>query len=282
MPMPPRLANISSPSRLYSLCRLIQMRPGLSRRTLADYMQPSGLQKNQEAYKTVFNTANQLGLLKGVNQDQIYLSLDESDLVNPSAFRWAIMRKLDQEPEQVFMRFTAWYLQRGKAVYTEKPETLAQEFEREVNQGATEMNQFNATNINAWKTWIAFLGYGILHNSVLIPDVSVRLYDVLKEDKSMLRGQQITVKDFMAWLGKRCPELDGGEISRTNTGDGGFGHQRISIGLSAALRGLHNKKVLELLNINDAPDLWYLVRVDNHPIVERFTHIVLRGVEYEG
>jgi len=277
MPMPPRLANISTPSRLYALCRLIQIRPGLSRRTLADYLQPSGLQKNQEAFSSVFNTANQLGLLEGVNQDQICLFPDKSDLGNPSAFRQAIMRKLDEEPEQVFMRFTAWYLQRGKAVYTENSVTLAQEFEREVNQGAAEINQFNDTNITAWKTWAAFLGYGILHNSVLIPDASVRLYDVLKEDKSMPRGQPITVKDFMAWLGKRCPELDGGKTSRDNTGDGGYGHQRISIGLSAALRGLHNKQVLELLNINDAPDLWYLIRVDNHPIVERFTHIVLRG-----
>lgn len=281
MPMPRRLANTSTPSRLFALCRLIQMRPGLSRRTLADYMQPPGLQENQEAYKSVFNTANQLGLLEGVNQDQICVFLDKSDLENPSSFRQAIMRKLDQEPEQVFMRFTAWYLQRGTAVYTENSVTLAQEFEREVNQGATEINQFNDTNITAWRTWVAFLGYGTLHNSILIPDVSMRLHDVLKEDKSMLRGQQIAVKDFMDWLGKRCPELDGGDISRANTGDGGYDHQRISIALSAALRGLHNKQVLELFNINDAPDMWYLIRADNHPIVERFTHIVLRGGENE-
>ena len=91
-------ANAATPGKQYTIkiIFLMQINTNASRfkqKDITDYMQPSGLQK-PGGFNSIFNTANQLGLLEGVNQDQICLFLDKSDLENPSAFRQAIMRKL--------------------------------------------------------------------------------------------------------------------------------------------------------------------------------------------
>lgn len=268
MPFDIRLKGTQTPARLYALCRLVQYR-SMTRGELRDLLQPPGLRKDQAShvqFNEVLNLARQGELIED-ETGNVRLQMRADELASSENFRKAVVRRIVASPDHIFCRFTAWYLQRGFSVHTENSKTLMQEFDRELNQGK-DQNVYSDTNITAWRTWAAFLGYGFIHNQVLVPNTFVRLSDALEEDNSLERDKLLPIRQFVEWMNKHCPELDYGWVSMQNRGSAQWPAQHFSVGISAGLRALHDNGRIELSYSSDATDIWFLDSVAAHEIRE--------------
>ena len=269
MPFDIRLKGIQTPARLYALCRLAHYR-SMTREELRDILQPLGLRKDKASH-VQFDEVLYLARQGELIEDEIgivSMQMQAEELASSDSFRRALVKRIIARPEHIFCRFTAWYLQRGASVYSENASTLMQEFDRELNQGK-DKNVYSDTNITAWRTWAAFLGYGFIHSQVLVPNTFVRMSDALEEDNTLERDKILPMKKFVEWMNYKCPELDYGPISRQNMGSAQLPAQHFSMGVSAGLRALHEAGRIELSYSSDATDVWFLGRVDAHEIRDR-------------
>ncbi|MFW6030659.1 MAG: hypothetical protein ACOCRO_10490, partial [Halanaerobiales bacterium] len=82
------------------------------------------------------------------------------------------------------------------------------------------------------------------------------------------------IAEFMRWLNKKCPELDGGVLSRQNKGQANLRNHYLSVGLSAGLRALHDNGIIDLDFKSDSTDIWFLSKAN---YLDRISHIKVRG-----
>ena len=70
-------------------------------------------------------------------------------------------------------------------------------------------------------------------------------------------NKEIPFQEIISWLGKKCPELDGGELSINNRGKAKHEKQHLSLGLSQGLRALHDSgKIIVVPLEKDTKYLW--------------------------
>jgi hypothetical protein len=151
----------------------------MTRGELRDLLQPPGLRKDHESYvqfNEVLNLARS-GELVEDDGGNVKLQMEAEELASSDIFRKSSGQKDSCPPGAHILPLyclvpAAWYI----SLYTEKSQTLMQEFDRELNQGK-DKNVYSDTNITAWRTWAAFLGYGFIHGQVLVPNTFVRLSD---------------------------------------------------------------------------------------------------------
>ena len=110
-----------------------------------------------------------------------------------TTFRRLVSRLALSKSDLMFYKFTSWYLMRGEKVFGESSKKLADEFNSEMQFDKDSPNKFNDTNINGWKSWACFLGYGFLHSGVVIPNTEIRLADLLMEDKESDKRQVYSI-----------------------------------------------------------------------------------------
>lgn len=272
MPFDENLKNSQTPGRAYALCRLLQEKPLLKKKELEGFLQPESLNKKTDVLNDVLLLAKKGGLVEQDHNGRFRQTMEPEELSSMATFRRAIARRIFQQKDHIFCRFTAWYLMRGDKVYSEKRNDLIRSLYQEMGEDGRDL--YNETNLNGWRTWAAFLGLGFIHNGVLVPNAAVRLEDVLAEDKELLRNTPLPFGSFINWLSRRCPELDFGEIWRS-LGVASRGH-RLSPGLSAGLRALHDMGIASLSYVRDAREVWYLARAESHSIPEMVSQIVIK------
>lgn len=275
MPFDDRLKNTQTPYRVYALCKLVQYNQSLTKEGLCQYLQPPSLNKSYEVFNDVYNLADKGDLISKGPDGNIKLNLTDREMESIDFFRRAIAIRTFSNPQMTFCRFTAWYLMRGPKVYSEKAKDLVAHFDREINVNK-DINMYNETNVTGWRTWVCFLGLGFNHNSIVVPNAAWRLQDVLEEDQNLGRERPMQFKDFMAWLGQHCPELDCGELSCNNRGQSETREQHLSLALSAGLRALHDSGRIKLGYVSDARDVWYLEPAATHEITGAVSEITIR------
>jgi len=273
VPFDDRLKNTQTPHRVYALCRLVQYKR-LKKDELQRYLFPPTLNKNDDVFRNVYSLAKD-NLIQEDPDGIIKLILTEEDIKSPEAFRRAIARKVFSDHQLTFSRFTAWFINRGAQIYREKPPELVASFDKEINVNK-DINMYNETNINGWRTWVSFLGLGFSHNGIVVPNATVRLEDVLLNDNQLQRNKPIPFKDFMSWLSVQCPELDYGVLSRSHMGQASRREQHLSLTLSAGLRGLHDNGKIQLKYVRDAQDIWHLSAAHTHEINGPVSEIMIR------
>lgn len=94
----------------------------------------------------------------------------------------------------------------------------------------SEVKELSALNENAvlgWRFWAAFLGLGYLSGTMIIPNMKLRLEDILATTytEKFRYDETILAQDFMLWLSTKLPEV---EIE-----------SKLPLALSAGLRTLH-------------------------------------------
>ena len=112
-----------------------------------------------------------------------------------------------------------------------------------------------------WRFWAAFLGLGYLSGTMLIPNMKLRIQDILATSFSdrFQYGEAILAKDFIQWLTTRLPEADL--------------RDRLPLAVSAGLRTLHELGLIKLESWRDSVRV-PLYRIDGDPINE-FSHITV-------
>lgn len=275
MPFDERLKNTQTPSRVYALCRLVGYKT-LTKEQLRLYLFPPKLNNNKDdVFNNVYDFAKAGELIDDADE-KVRLKLSDKDIETPTGFRKAIANRTFSNPQRNFCRFTAWYIMRGSKVYTENTKDWMGEFDREINVDKS-LNIYNDTNLNGWRTWAAFLGFGFIHRGVLIPNVAIRLQDLIEEDKTFSKGGTLLFADFIEWLNKMGPELDYGPMCIANRGAANIESQHLSLGLSAGLRSLHDRGLVKLEYTRDAADVWYLTESPHHAIPNQISEITIGG-----
>jgi hypothetical protein len=274
MPFNDRLQGGETPQRVYALCKMAKYKK-LEKEKLKNYLVPGGLNSNQDSFNTVYNFAVKGELLFEDPIDNIVkVNLTDEELNSMDSFRKAINDRVFTKPELMFCRFTAWYIARGTKVYSEKPDNLVATFDEEINVSKN-LNLYNSTNITAWRTWANYLGFGFVHGSNLIPNTVIRIQDCLKYDRKLEKEKPIRFGSFVTWISETCPELDYGKISVDNCGSGVLDDNRLSVGVSAGLRALHDSGKIKLIYVRDSDDIWRLTKSEIHDIQEYVSDVII-------
>lgn len=285
MPFLDRMTGEVTPLRLQALCRLVdyfqQEKTPVTQEQLFNFLQPEG---NKNQVQQVFSIAKEGNLIATDPNGHVSLQMDKDEIKTMHTFRRAIAKRVFNHSSLIFCRFTAWYIGQGQRVYSSKPIDLAVDFNSELNQ-SVQANQFNDTNVRAWRPWVTFLGLGYSQRfrvdkstfTIVIPNAMVRLQDVLLENKTLERERPLPFSEFMQWLQTVCPDLDGGELFTRNQGKNSLPANHLSLAVSAGLRALHDLGEIKLRYVKDARDTWYLAKAESHEIPYQISEIVVGG-----
>ena len=125
-----------------------------------------------------------------------------------------------------------------------------------------ELATLNENAVLGWRFWAAFLGLGYLSGTMIIPNMKLRLEDVLATTytEKFKYNETILAQDFMLWLNTKVPEAEIGG--------------KLPLALSAGLRTLHEMGLIKLEIWSDSTSIM-LYYVDGDPI-NSFTHISVK------
>lgn len=273
MPFDDSLKNIQTPGRLYALCKLVSYKP-YTKQELSKLLQPVALNNKDVQFKEVFSLANRGQIIKENTDHKYVLNLDIQDIEDALTFRRALIKKVHNDPDLQFNKFTAWYMSRDEYIAGEK--RLAERYFSEVSLIKTKDRvEYNDTNIKAWSTWAQYFGLGYNHAGVFIPNPAVRVLEEMKMNSPGNPGDRLSAPKFFRWVAQSFPELDGGRFNLAYQSR--YNEQRISFALSMALRTLHDQSIIELKFVPDSTDVWYLHTNSFHPIRERVSEVVIKG-----
>ena len=224
-----------TPERVLAVCRFIAGRD-MSRADLQDAMTlgTSGGKAVPEVTQSLAVAQNELELIQE-KDGLLLLAVPEEVIASPASFRRAIAGKVFARKKSTFYLFTKWVISQNERIFSlGKWEALAL-------TARDEVADLSGTNENAglgWRFWAAFLGIGYLSGTIILPNMKIRLQDVLAEyGHDYEYDNALAAKDFIRWLSGKLPEVDFQEP--------------IPLALSAGLRTLND---LQLIRLEIRPD----------------------------
>lgn len=247
-----------TPERVLAVCRLVAQKP-ISEIDLRDAMSLLNTDVDIQPITESVNVAlSELDLIKNQN-GLLTLAVDEKIISSPTEFRRYVSDKVFQKKDSTFYMFTRWAIAQNERLFS------LTNWESMAKTCAQEQAGLKALNENAvlgWRFWAAFLGLGYLSGTMIIPNMKLRLEDVIKMEfaKKFKYNEAIRATDFIAWLSGKLPEVD-------MTG-------KLPLALSAALRTLHELHIIELATWQDGEKI-ILYFVDGEPIND-FTHVTVK------
>ena len=114
-----------------------------------------------------------------------------------------------------------------------------------------------------WRFWASFLGLGYVHGTELIPNMYIRVKDVLATEfsKSFAFDEEIPAAEFFNWLLAKVPEAKMPDDS-------------INLALSSAIRTLRDMKEIDVKALMDAVPMYlYKIPEDN---TNQISHIIVK------
>ena len=252
-----------TPMRVETLVELLRQlsRRKFDRSKILRLLQPEALpevksgSKRDQAVATL-KAAHELGLITEEEGGSLKLTFEKND---PRTTNMIVLEALDErvlggstEPEPYFALFYSYLLSLGEKGGREKSGNDWEiEFVRDVFGGQHQPNPFNPTKYIGLRRWFRYAGLGWHDGAdVFQPNPFERLMrrlPLIFGGRGELRGEE-----FMAGLGQKCPELDGGEIFRRAARDWSPDHKTCTLGLSQALIELHLEKKIRLLCPQDS------------------------------
>ena len=247
-----------TPERVLAVCRLVAQKP-ISEKDLRDAM--TLLNEEVETApisESVSVALSELDLIKNVN-GLLTLAVNENVITSPTAFRRYVSSKVFSKKDTTFYMFTRWLISQNEGIFKLRTwEVMAKTCASE----QADLSTLNENAVLGWRFWAAFLGLGYLSGTMIIPNMKLRLEDVIKTDfeSKFKYGETIRATDFVAWLSSKLPEVD-------MTG-------KLPLALSGALRTLHELHTIELATWQDGEKIM-LYYVDGE-FINDFTHITVK------
>lgn len=248
-----------TPERVLSVCRLVAHEK-MTREEVRKAM-TLGLndEKELEQINRSINVAlEELSLIKA-DADNLVLAVDPDVIASPVAFRRYVSARVFSAKDTTFHMFTKWLIAQNERIFSMKSwEGMAKTCGSEVKELAT----LNENAVLGWRFWAAFLGIGYLSGTMIIPNMKLRLEDILATayTEKFRYDEAILAQDFMLWLSTRLPEVEIDSI--------------LPLALSAGLRTLHEVGLIKLESWSDSTPIM-LYYVDGDPI-NSFTHISVK------
>lgn len=270
---------VITPQRLYSLVRLVREIGSIGRPELLTLLQPAAVSDNGGTSGLVYRYARRYGLIEEdeTTQKSVSLAANASEIDSMALFRSYMQKTLlgvTSESQNNFLlsQFTAWYAAQNDSVLSYSKTDYEAKFHEALYPSASERVLAEQPGISAWRVWAEFLGWGWAmkfdgrDEMRIVPDATERIRPLLPRLMPEA-NTNLPMGDFVANLGKLCPELDGGVLfSRcweASRGSDDRGNQ-LSLMVSTAFRVLHASKEITLVERKDASVAFQLFPAQSH------------------
>lgn len=208
--------------------------------------------------KSINVALEELSVIKA-QADHLVLAVDPGIVASHAAFRRYVSSRVFAAKDTTFFMFTKWMIAQNERIFEMKSwEGMAKTCASEVK----ELFGLNENAVLGWRFWAAFLGIGYLSGTMIIPNMKLRLEDILATTytEKFKYNETIVAQDFMLWLSRKMPEVEIGS--------------KLPLALSAGLRTLHEVGLIKLETWSDSTPIM-LYYVDGDPI-NSFTHISVK------
>lgn len=248
-----------TPERVLSVCRLVAQK-SMTREEIRTAMTLGVNDERQldQINKSINVALEELSIIKA-DTDNLVLAVESDIISSPTAFRRYVGSRVFAAKDTTFHMFTKWVISQNERIFTMRTwEGMAATCKTE----AKELSTLNENAVLGWRFWAAFLGVGYLSGTMIIPNMKLRLEDILMTTytEKFKFNETILAQDFILWLSTKMPEVDFGD--------------KLPLALSAGLRTLHELGLIELKTWSDSTPIM-LYRVDGDPI-NSFTHISVK------
>lgn len=248
-----------TPERVLAVCRMAESRH-ISKAELQDLLTLSatGEKSIAEINSSLDVAMIDLEMLE-LKDGRLYLTVSPDVIHSASAFRRHVASKVFVRKNSTFILFSKWVIARNdKLAELGNWEGMAVQASKEVSSLS---NVVGENAVTGWRFWAAFLGLGYLNGTMLIPNMKIRLEDILAYafPKDYTYGIPLSAKDFTVWLS--------GKLSEADCSDG------LPLAVSAGLRTLHDLGLIRLETRRDTERV-PLFYVDGDPFNE-FSHITV-------
>jgi hypothetical protein len=239
-----------TPERVLAICRLLSSNP-LTEEEMKDriYLTKTAATKFGDEWDAV-KAAAELGLISF--KDNVYsLSVDPSQIATVDAFRRAVAARAFSNKKSTFFRISKWYIGSNDAVFNAS--NWEDKAAAAVKAG---IDKIRDNDMLGWRFWASFLGLGYVHGTELIPNMYIRVRDVLATEfvKSFAFEEEIPAAEFFDWLLTKIPEAK----TEDNT---------INLALSNAIRTLRDMDEIAPAALMDAVPM-YLYNLPEDPTKE--------------
>lgn len=248
-----------TPERVLSVCRLVAQK-SMTREEVRKAMTLGA--NDDHSFEQINRSINvalqELSIIKA-DADNLVLAVDPTIISSTTAFRRFVSERVFAAKDTTFHMFTKWMISQNERICAMRTwEGMAATCKKE----SMELSSLNENAVLGWRFWAAFLGIGYLSGTMIIPNMKLRLEDILvtSYEEKFKFNETILAQDFILWLSKKMPEVELGD--------------KLPLALSAGLRTLHELGLIELKTWSDSTPVM-LYRVDGDPI-NSFTHITVK------
>ena len=121
-------------------------------------------------------------------------------------------------------------------------------------------------DMRAWRFWASFLGFGYLHEMLILPNMYQYLADVL-EIVEIKKDTTYLFEEFIEMIYPYC------EVAL----ESGLEDHKLNFAISNGLRALHDFGIIKLEHKLDGGSSWFLYTSHLHEIKSTVTHVTVRG-----
>ena len=231
-----RMRPGATPERVLSIARMIAQQP-LSQMEVAKYCElRDDVSAVSEGIRYSLGAAEELELIK--NEEGKYrFAADPAVIASPARFRQYIASKVFTKTDSTFFKVTQWFVSGNEAVL---PLSRFATFAAEMAKSG--VDHVDENDVLGWRFWARFLGIAYQYEATLIPNMCVRVQDVMRK---FAVGQEISGTEFLAWLKANLPEA---ASSCTQTG--------LNLAVSNGLRILQELGKIDIISANDAEKVY--------------------------
>lgn len=255
-----KMVTPATPERVFALCKIVEKESAINIQALKEKMEPSFLSQSTSYYADYRTAAEELGLIK-IEDNMVSLAVDSDVIKSISAMRQYINAHLELFSTGQFYRVTQQFFEYGDTVF-EKDKNVAA-WAQEMGS-LTGDSSIDAPAMRGWRFWSAFLGFGYLHEMFVIPNASQFLLDLINQS-DLEEDRLYSFGEFVSTLRPLCNILISSEIT----------NRSLNYGVSAGLRSLHDRNIIELKHIMDQEDIWNLYPMPAHTIKGTVTNIII-------
>ena len=253
-----------TPERVLAVCRLASQCQ-ISRDQMKEYLTlgQMGDKEVDTVNRSLAVALDELHLLQEKNDVISYVGPVDA-LKSGKAFRQCAASIIFGAKDSTFVLFSKWVINKNEELFAlGNWETIA----ATCSKNESELARIDENAVLGWRFWAAFLGLGYLSGTMFLPNMKVRLQDLLETSfpQKFQYDEAIRAEEFIPWLSSKMPEVD-------------FDNIRIlPLALSSALRTLHELELIKLETRQDSKRV-YLHYVDGEMLNDFSLITVRKGV----
>lgn len=247
-----------TPERVLAICRLLCSNP-LTEDEMKDkiYLVKTATTRIGEEFRDSIGAAIELGLISF--KDGVYsLCVAPDQIATADAFRRTAASRAFANKKTTFFRVSQWYISSNDAIFA----ALNWE-DKSAAANKAGLDRIDNNDMLGWRFWASFLGLGYIHGTELIPNMYLRVRDVLATEfsKAFSFGEEIPADQFFNWLLSKTPEAKMEDDS-------------INLALSSAIRTLRDMGEISPVSLMDAVPM-YLYNLPEDS-TNKITHIIVK------